>query len=77
MCRLQTDEMCVCVRAGVTHSATSDMTVIEQDEAPARSQLDDIDDFSSAFTMIRYPAHSSAPATLYNTYTTITLSITN
>lgn len=31
------------------------MTVIEQEDAPsARAQLDDIDDFTSSFTMIRY-----------------------
>ncbi|XP_035442793.2 ADP-ribosylation factor GTPase-activating protein 2 [Spodoptera frugiperda] len=41
-------------RGGVSHSATSDMTVIEQEDAPsARAQLDDIDDFTSSFTMIR------------------------
>ncbi|KAJ8721127.1 hypothetical protein PYW08_006592 [Mythimna loreyi] len=41
-------------RSGVSHSATSDMTVIEQEDAPpARAPLDDIDDFSSSFTMIR------------------------
>lgn len=39
----------------MSHSATSDMTVIEQEDAPsARAQLDDIDDFTSSFTMIRY-----------------------
>ncbi|XP_026736874.1 ADP-ribosylation factor GTPase-activating protein 3 [Trichoplusia ni] len=41
-------------RSGVSHSATSDMTVIEQEDAPApRAALDDIDDFTSSFTMIR------------------------
>ncbi|KAG6448490.1 hypothetical protein O3G_MSEX005511 [Manduca sexta] len=41
-------------RSGVSHSATSDMTVIEQEGAPApRAQLDDIDDFTASFTMIR------------------------
>ncbi|XP_047027992.1 ADP-ribosylation factor GTPase-activating protein 3 [Helicoverpa zea] len=41
-------------RAGVSHSAASDMTPIEQEDAPApRAPLDDIDDFSSSFTMIR------------------------
>ncbi|XP_063895580.1 ADP-ribosylation factor GTPase-activating protein 3 isoform X2 [Helicoverpa armigera] len=41
-------------RAGVSHSAASDMTPIEQEDAPQpRAPLDDIDDFSSSFTMIR------------------------
>ncbi|XP_075981886.1 ADP-ribosylation factor GTPase activating protein 3 [Anticarsia gemmatalis] len=47
-------------KAGVSHSATSDMTVIEQDEAPPRTAIDDIDDFSSAFTMIRNEPYSNS-----------------
>ncbi|CAB3246952.1 unnamed protein product [Arctia plantaginis] len=46
--------------AGVTHSATSDMTVIEHDDAPTRTPIDDIDDFSSAFTMIRNEPYSNS-----------------
>ncbi|KAM3955461.1 ADP-ribosylation factor GTPase activating protein 3 isoform 2-T2 [Aphomia sociella] len=47
--------------SGVSHSATSDMTVIQQEGAPApRSQLDDIDDFNSVFTMIRNEPYSSS-----------------
>ncbi|XP_061717458.1 LOW QUALITY PROTEIN: ADP-ribosylation factor GTPase-activating protein 3 [Cydia pomonella] len=48
---------------GVSHSATSDMTVIEQEGAPAnntRSTLDELDDFNSVFTMIRSEPYSAA-----------------
>ncbi|CAK1588847.1 unnamed protein product [Parnassius mnemosyne] len=46
---------------GVSHSATSDMTSIEQEDAtPARDQLEDIDNFNSAFTMIRNEPYSSS-----------------
>ncbi|XP_049878409.1 ADP-ribosylation factor GTPase-activating protein 2 [Pectinophora gossypiella] len=39
---------------GVSHSAAADMTVIEQEGAPAPAHaLDDMDDFNSVFTMIR------------------------
>ncbi|XP_063366232.1 ADP-ribosylation factor GTPase-activating protein 2 [Cydia amplana] len=47
---------------GVSHSATSDMTTIEQEGAPAnntRSTLDELDDFNSVFTMIRNEPYSS------------------
>ncbi|XP_047998605.1 ADP-ribosylation factor GTPase-activating protein 2 isoform X2 [Leguminivora glycinivorella] len=47
---------------GVSHSATSDMTIIEQEGAPAnnsRSTLDDLDDFNSVFTMIRNEPYST------------------
>ncbi|XP_045539573.1 ADP-ribosylation factor GTPase-activating protein 3 [Papilio machaon] len=44
---------------GVSHSALADMTVIEQEDAPApRSHLDDMDDFNSVFTMIRNEPYS-------------------
>ncbi|XP_068622969.1 ADP-ribosylation factor GTPase-activating protein 3 [Battus philenor] len=50
-------------QGGVSHSATSDMTSIEQEDAPpTRAQLDDIDDFNSVFTMIRNEPYSSARA---------------
>lgn len=43
--------------AGVAHSAAGDMTAIEQEGAPppAPTAPDDLDDFNSVFTMIRYP----------------------
>ncbi|XP_063384849.1 ADP-ribosylation factor GTPase-activating protein 2 [Cydia fagiglandana] len=47
---------------GVSHSAMSDMTIIEQEGAPAnntRSTLDELDDFNSVFTMIRSEPYSS------------------
>ncbi|XP_059062400.1 ADP-ribosylation factor GTPase-activating protein 2 isoform X2 [Achroia grisella] len=51
-------------RAGVSHSATSDMTIIQQEGAPpassAREHLDDIDDFNSVFTMIRNEPYSTS-----------------
>ncbi|KAJ2941121.1 hypothetical protein O0L34_g10357 [Tuta absoluta] len=43
-------------RAGVSHSAAADMTIIEQEgtnSPSANKHLDDIDDFNSVFTMIR------------------------
>ncbi|XP_072945446.1 ADP-ribosylation factor GTPase-activating protein 2 [Epargyreus clarus] len=46
-------------RAGVSHSATSDMTTIEQEDAPStRAPLDDFDDFNSVITMIRNEPYS-------------------
>ncbi|XP_063538030.1 ADP-ribosylation factor GTPase-activating protein 3 [Cydia strobilella] len=47
---------------GVSHSATSDMTIIEQEGSPAhntRSTLDELDDFNSVFTMIRNEPYST------------------
>lgn len=44
----------VYICSGVSHSAMSDMTTIEQEGAtPTRAHLDDIDDFTATFTMIR------------------------
>ncbi|XP_013197282.1 ADP-ribosylation factor GTPase-activating protein 3 isoform X2 [Amyelois transitella] len=44
---------------GVSHSAASDMTVIEQEGTQPRSQMTDLDDFNSVFTMIRNEPYSS------------------
>ncbi|XP_028168867.1 ADP-ribosylation factor GTPase-activating protein 3 [Ostrinia furnacalis] len=44
-------------RSGVSHSAASDMTTIEQEGAPTRTH--DADDFNSAFTMIRNEPYSN------------------
>lgn len=38
----------------MSHSAASDMTTIEQEDAPAPRALDDLDDFNNVFVMIRY-----------------------
>ncbi|KAJ0172457.1 hypothetical protein K1T71_011596 [Dendrolimus kikuchii] len=52
-------------RSGVSHSATSDMTAIEQEGggggagSTPPSHLDDIDDFTSSFTMIRNEPYSN------------------
>lgn len=45
-------------RAGVSHSATSDMTVLEPDEPPPH----DLDDFASSFTMIRSEPYGNSRA---------------
>ncbi|CAH0718871.1 unnamed protein product, partial [Brenthis ino] len=43
----------------VSHSAASDMTAIEQEDAPAPRALDDLDDFNNVFVMIRNEPYSS------------------
>ncbi|XP_028035590.1 ADP-ribosylation factor GTPase-activating protein 2 isoform X1 [Bombyx mandarina] len=49
--------------SGVSHSAASDMTIIEQEGSAAPpTHLDDIDDFTSSFTMIRSEPFSNSRA---------------
>ncbi|XP_045778677.1 ADP-ribosylation factor GTPase-activating protein 3 [Maniola jurtina] len=45
--------------AGVSHSAASDMTVIEQEGAPPPKHLDDLDDFNNVLVMIRNEPYSN------------------
>ncbi|KAL0830217.1 hypothetical protein ABMA28_003670 [Loxostege sticticalis] len=47
-------------RSGVSHSATSDMTVIEQEGVAPPKHIDDVDDFNSVFTMIRNEPYSNS-----------------